>query len=355
MKITNASVALKSSHALVAQRTQTQSLTMWNATGGSLRLSGAKDADDAERAFKVELGTRRFSALGFSVKRLAAAKNKETTEKKEYSDIRLRLLEELVYLATGKRLRLRDPSDVFESASQGETGGTPQQPLEPLQGFGIVFSSTSTYSEVESMNFSATGTVETADGRSISFDMRLAMERSYYEQHSLEIRLGDAARTVDPLAINLGGGTIGLTGEKFDFDLDGDGKTENISFLTGQAGFLALDRNGDGIINSGRELFGTESGDGFQDLAAYDEDGNGWIDESDPVFSKLKVFNMAPDGSATLISLGSAGVGALYLGAVDTDFSFKQGQVLQGEMKKSSVYLKENGTAGTLHHIDLAV
>ena len=40
------------------------------------------------------------------------------------------------------------------------------------------------------------------------------------------------------------------------------------------SGYLALDKNGDGTINDGSELFGTRNGDGFADLAQYDEDGN---------------------------------------------------------------------------------
>ena len=42
---------------------------------------------------------------------------------------------------------------------------------------------------------------------------------------------------------------------------------------TGNA-FLSLDKNSDGIINDGSELFGAASGNGFADLAKYDEDGN---------------------------------------------------------------------------------
>ncbi|HWS30603.1 MAG TPA: hypothetical protein VN512_10925 [Clostridia bacterium] len=348
MKIVNSSVALKSSHTLVSRKSQQTSLTMWV---GNARLSGAQveTGDTArERAFKAEIGTRRFSPLKLSA---AHKKHKPKTEKEAYSDARLKLIEEMLYLLTGKRIRVKDPADCMEDVSSGDASLDLGQ---PMQGFGVIFTHTESFFEAESVNFSAAGSVRTADGRSIEFDLRFAMERSYYEQHRLEIRMGDAA-VADPLAIDLGGGTIGLTGAKFSFDLDGDGSLESISFLTGQAGFLALDKNGDGKINDGMELFGTRSGDGFRDLAVYDEDKNGWIDEADPVFSKLKMFNMNADGSAALISLGEAGVGALYLGAVSSQFSFKQGQTLQGELRKSSVYLKENGQAGFLHHIDLAI
>ncbi|MPN34623.1 hypothetical protein SDC9_182117 [bioreactor metagenome] len=212
------------------------------------------------------------------------------------------------------------------------------------------------YAEEEQMNFTASGTVQTQDGRSISFDMQLLMQRSYYESSSFSLRIGDAAQqTMDPLAINIGGGAVDLTQNKFAFDLDADGSTEEISFISGQGGFLALDRNGDGAINDGTELFGPQTGDGFRDLSVYDLDKNGWIDENDPVFGKLKIFNMTEDGNTVLMSLGEAGVGALCLQNVDTEFSFKQGQDLQGQMRKSSIFLKKDGTAGMLHHIDLAL
>ena len=63
-----------------------------------------------------------------------------------------------------------------------------------------------------------------------------------------------------------------LSDQTFYFDLDADGKEEEISVLNG-SGYLALDKNGDGVINDGSELFGTKNGDGFADLARYDEDG----------------------------------------------------------------------------------
>ena len=350
MKIMNSSVALSGSHTLISRRSSSMSLAVWGAGPGSARLGGGASGN-GEDAYRVDLGARRFSSPAFSVARATGTKRKQKDAKDTYSDARLKLIEEIMFLLTGKRVRVRDPAESMEGANDGYA----RQSFPQTQGFGVIFTSSETYFEAESVNFSASGTVETADGRSISFDMRLAMERSYYEQHNLEIRIGDAARTVDPLAINLGSGPIGLTDAKFAFDLDGDGSAESISFLTGQAGFLALDKNGDGRINDGKELFGTASGDGFKDLAVYDEDENGWIDEGDSVFKELKVFNMNADGSASLLSLGEAGVGALYLGSVQTRYSFKQEGELQAEMRKSSVYLKENGTAGCLHHIDLAI
>ena len=125
----------------------------------------------------------------------------------------------------------------------------------------------------------------------------------------------------DPLMINLDTDIGSVSDQKFFFDLDADGKEDEISFAGKGSGFLALDRNGDGKINDGSELFGTKSGDGFKDLAAYDEDGNGWIDENDAIFSQLKIWTKDEDGKDKLISLKDADVGAIYLGNADTQFS----------------------------------
>ncbi|NLD47470.1 MAG: hypothetical protein GX660_09755, partial [Clostridiaceae bacterium] len=143
---------------------------------------------------------------------------------------------------------------------------------------------------------------------------------------------------------------------KINFDLDFDGKTEQISFVSKESGFLALDLNNDGVINDGRELFGPQTGDGFSELAKYDLDENNWIDENDAVFSKLKIWVKDDSGKDMLFTLAEKGIGALYLGNVNTPFSLKDASNnLNGVIRKSGVFLKENGTAGTIQHIDLAV
>jgi hypothetical protein len=117
------------------------------------------------------------------------------------------------------------------------------------------------------------------------------------------------------------------------------------------------DKNGDGKINDGSELFGTKSGDGFKDLAAFDEDGNGWIDEADSVFKKLKVWSKDEKGNDILIDLKKVDVGAIYLGNANTEFSMKSGLENRTDAinRKTGVYLKESGGVGTVQHVDLAV
>jgi hypothetical protein len=161
----------------------------------------------------------------------------------------------------------------------------------------------------------------------------------------------------DPLVINFNGDVTELSDQKFLFDLDCDGEAEEISHFASNSGFLALDNNGDGIINDGSELFGTKSGNGFEDLAKFDLDKNGWIDEDDDVFSKLKVWTKDEEGNNILMSIKEAGMGAIFLGTVNTKFALNNlaDNSTNGVIQKSGVYLMETGEVNTIMHVDFAV
>ena len=211
------------------------------------------------------------------------------------------------------------------------------------------------YTEAESTTFATTGLVQTTDGRNIGFNVEVSMSRAFMQSIDM-LEVKDYVKT-DPLMINLDSNIGTVSDQKFFFDLDSDGKEEKISFAGKGSGFLALDKNGDGKINDGSELFGTKSGDGFEDLAAYDEDGNGWIDENDSIFKNLKVWTKDENGNDYLIDLKKADVGAIYLRSADTQFSLKDEENnLNAEIKKTGIYLRESsGSVGTLNHVDLVV
>lgn len=211
------------------------------------------------------------------------------------------------------------------------------------------------YSEQETTCFDAKGVVRTADGREIPFNMSVEMSRSFTQEAESLIDFGKP-RLCDPLVINLNGNVTDVSDQKFYFDLDADGNEESISMLASGNGFLALDKNGDGIINDGSELFGASSGNGFADLAQYDKDGNGWIDEADEIFKDLRVWVKDADGNDKLINLSEAGVGAIYLGSRDTEFSLNDlsDNHTNGVIRKTGMFLYENGQAGTVQQLDLA-
>lgn len=111
----------------------------------------------------------------------------------------------------------------------------------------------------------------------------------------------------DPLVVDLDGRgpeTTGQPGAR-PFDLAGDGDVRPTSFVKGDTVFLALDRNGNGYIDDGRELFGDQHGaaDGYAELARFDENGDRWIDAQDRVYGDLRL--LFGDGrQSTLAEVG---------------------------------------------------
>ncbi len=220
-------------------------------------------------------------------------------------------------------------------------------------GWGFEYSYHEMYTEQESMSFSAKGVVNTEDGQQIKLDLELNLSRMFVEENNLQIKAGDAL--TDPIVINFDGPAASLTQEKYVFDIDSDGKDDEISFVSQGSGLLALDLNGDGVINNGTELFGPNTQDGFSELAAYDFDENGWIDENDAIYDKLRIWTKDENGNDQLFALGQKDVGAIYLGNIDTDYSYKDADNnLLGRMRASSIYLADSGNVGTVHQIDLA-
>lgn len=208
--------------------------------------------------------------------------------------------------------------------------------------------------EAEDTSFSTVGTVRTSDGREINFNVDVGMSRRF-QQH-VQNDLNMAAFTMcDPLVINLDTDMAELSDQKFYFDIDADGELDEVSRLGAGSGYLALDKNGDGVINDGSELFGTSSGNGFADLAQYDEDGNGWIDENDAIWDKLKIWCKDENGKDVLYKLSDKGVGAICLQNVSTDYTLKgQEGRTNGAIRNTGVFLYENGNVGTVQHVDVA-
>ncbi len=209
--------------------------------------------------------------------------------------------------------------------------------------------------EEEHTTFATTGMVKTADGRELSFNLEFSMSRRF-EEYYKETYTTEVVKYSDPLVINLDTNIAQVSDQKFFFDLDQDGRKEEISNLKAGSGFLALDLNGDGVINDGGELFGTKSGDGFADLAKYDDDGNGWIDEADEIWEKLLIWTKDENGNDKLYHLSDLGVGAIGLGRVSTQFALNSESDNQHNamIRNTGIFLYENGTVSTVQHLDLA-
>jgi len=98
--------------------------------------------------------------------------------------------------------------------------------------------------------------------------------------------------------------------EGVQFDLHETGKQVRTGWVTSGDGLLVLDRNGDGVINNGGELFGSsttlasgaKAATGYEALADLDSNADGVIDSTDAVFANMKVW---VDGNADGVSQGN--------------------------------------------------
>lgn len=357
MKIENSTVGLTSQHASSRRHTVEESLRAWVGD----RRPDFEQRNDAQalRSLNPQLTVATLSDAGrqaaqAEVSANAASATAETTNPAE-NDPKMLMLIGLIEALTGRKVRLFDPSSIKHDgdAVPVESGAAAAE--NRRQGWGVEYDRREVLHEAEVTRFDAEGVVKTSDGQEIRFRLSLEMKREFHLETNVSIRAGDGVKK-DPLVINFAGTAAQLTDTKFAFDLDSDGKTDQMSFVGAGSGFLALDKNANGTIDNGSELFGTQSGNGFAELAAYDSDGNQWIDENDAVYSKLRVWSKDADGKDQLSTLAQRNVGALYLGNVATPFDLKNGaNELQGQVRSSGVYLNEDGSAGTLQQVDLVV
>ncbi len=196
------------------------------------------------------------------------------------------------------------------------------------------------------LNFEAKGVILTTDGKEINFDLNLNLSREFVGRNFKKVEF------IDPLVINFDSPSMNLTSKKFAFDIDNDGFGEQISYLAKGSGFLALDKNNDGIINNGSELFGTDGMGGFAHLSLYDDDKNGFIDENDKIFDKLRIWRKNENDNS-LVALGEVGIGAIYLGNAVGEYAIKdEDNNTLAKIEKSGVAIKENGDIITVQSLN---
>lgn len=155
----------------------------------------------------------------------------------------------------------------------------------------------------------------------------------------------------DPLIVDVDGDgvyrTTGAAGGAA-FDVDGDGSAEQTSWVGPGDAFLAWDRDGNGRIDDGGELFGDQHGaaDGISELTRYDENADGVIDASDAVWDRLVLWsdaNRDGDSAGELVSLAGAGFRAIDLGRRAYEGSTTGGDTLDGAI---TMYRTDGSSVG---------
>lgn len=169
----------------------------------------------------------------------------------------------------------------------------------------------------------------------------------------------------DPIILDLDGDgleTVGLAAN-IHFDHDGDGVLTRTGWAGKDDALLVWDRNANGTIDTGVELFGdftelpdgTLAPNGFAALVALDLNGDGILDASDPAFAELKLWRDASQdgqtGSGELISLADAGIVSLNLANTLKNQRLPNGNTLSRE----GSFTRADGTSGGMGEFRLAI
>lgn len=187
--------------------------------------------------------------------------------------------------------------------------------------------------------------IEREDGTKISVEFtHLEMDRVTVQQGGPQQQPAS-----DPLVLDLDGDGIELTKPEDGvlFDINGDGIKEQTAFVGPDDGFLAMDWDLNGLIESGLELFGDQKGapSGFAELAKFDENQDSRINEADSIFSKLLIYReLNRDGVGSkeeLAGLKDYGIQSISLSYLNAELNSAGNRISQ-----VSDYQKQNGQNG---------
>ena len=349
MKIDASALSFTSRHHASVREERSERLDVW---AGGQRAAAATTQISGEASTRVAISESARLRLSWETTAPAIANGAQAPTGTDITttDATLSVLKSVIEMFTGEAVKVFSAADLprlrdmpaLAAPSSARNGG----------GVGAAYEMHHVREEHETLDFAAEGVVRTADGQEIRFKLDLAFERHVREEQHVSVRVGAPPPRKDPLVVNFGGSADLLTDTLFRFDLDGDGRSEWLPGLSGGTGFLVFDRNGNGKVDNGSELFGPRTDNGFAELALLDTDGNGWVDGGDADFARLGVWRPG----ATIAAVAQAGIAALATDHADTPFALHgtSGRPL-GQIAESGVFLDTAGRAGALHDLDLNI
>jgi len=296
--------------------------------------------------------------LSSELKADSAEKSSEIGEKtfelSEEDKQKILLLEAFLTRLKGEKVKLKIPGFFRNNGNGGINKLKSDSSSDTVQSWQVNYSLSESYVEKEKISFSSQGIVKTADGKEIDFDLKVNMTREFAVSRNIDLSIS-GGEPVDPVVINYAGNAAEFSERTFEFDLDADGSSEEIPYLKDGSGFLVLADDGS-EVKDGTQLFGPQTGDGFAEMKEYDEDNNGWLDSADSIFDKLKIWTKDESGKDRLFALADKNIGALYLGNINANYSYKaESFETTAVNKKMSIYLNENGSAGSVQELDFIV
>ncbi|MCX7101606.1 MAG: hypothetical protein NTX38_08955, partial [Methylobacter sp.] len=170
--------------------------------------------------------------------------------------------------------------------------------------------------------------LHTADVAALSGSVIFALSTSGLT----ELTLVDLATLASPIVLDLNGDGLSTLNYSsgVQFDIHASGQKVQTGWVSPTDGLLVLDRNGNGVIDSGSELFGTstmlsngqKAKDGYQALSELDSNGDHLITNADKGWDELKVWvDKNSDGiteAGEMVTLDSLGITQLNLAAKTT-------------------------------------
>ena len=198
----------------------------------------------------------------------------------------------------------------------------------------------------QAVQASFSGQLQMQDGSSVSFAFEFSMQVSWARYSYTEQPLQD------PLIVSLDNKPAQLTDSRTEFDLLSNGSSVQLPQLAAQQFYLAYDRNNDKQVNNGTELFGPQSGQGFAELAEFDDNGNGFIDPSDDIWQYLYLWRP----NQQLLSMDDAKLGAFSVSSAATPMPLLDKQQHKtGEIQRSGLAFTNDAKPVLVQQIDLVV
>lgn len=194
-----------------------------------------------------------------------------------------------------------------------------------------------------------------SDQNAISQERFFSLEIKFQKiviREEIEIRIEELRiQQSDPIVLDLTGEGINLTepGKGALFDITADGRLDSTAWVKGGTGLLAYDRNGNGSIDDGSELFGDQNGSnhGFAELAGYDENKDDKINNLDPIYKSLKVYrDQNEDGKISKNELSS--LPELGIRSINLDFTRASDKINGNFMILKGSFEREDGSVGLM-------
>jgi len=202
------------------------------------------------------------------------------------------------------------------------------------------------FSQTETFNLESSNSVENT-----RISISLTRETQFSFSASFESANNEKS---DPLILNLDQSDFEFEPDhSVSFDLNADGRLDKMIGLSSANAFLSFDKNQNGIIDNGAELFGDARGavDGFADLARYDDNADNQIDAQDKIFSSLLLLSFGADGFQNLRPLETENIQRLSLNYQPENQIYTGGNQLIME----SNFERQDGTLGRMGDFLLSI